>query len=570
MKAQKTWSFISLVVFGCYLILAAPHAYTQTPDTVYVDPGVGTLEAAVNDPANAGKVFKLTQRGQAVAYTVTENIGADHDLVIVGPPDDGTPPPVLLRSADLGTGKNASVIRTNAGLRLENVAVMGITLQGEEMTYVIFLETADGADYEFYNCYFDRTSNAIIRCLAANPRVVLKDCLILNAACNTNYQGGFVVRYRQIVPRETLVQNCTVINMGSTFITNIKSYINTGMTLDHNTFILANRDFVTPNDNWIDYEMKNNIFIDMFARGYCGLRTSNSDTVYFGDYIDDPHDSLAGFLHWDTLSAEYHDEYPEAERDCKFHHNNWYRGQTMLDWYAATGYTEMPFMNSRSQAMEDDDATWPGIEIDEPGSGTSISVDPEFTKPLPDSCWTNYQAWIQYHRTTEAFKPPALPNKIWDFDDQPMAPMLWGDDLKQVLDLSYPETNPCYTAAEDGLPLGDLNWFPEKKEEWLTDVANTAAVVPTEFEMLQNYPNPFNPGTTICYRLNEPVEITLTIYNMLGQKVRTLADGKKMAGTHQIVWEGKDDFGNMVPSGVYFTRLKHGTETITNKMVLMK
>jgi hypothetical protein len=558
----------------------------QAQDTVYVEPGVGTLNDAV--AANVGGppvVYKLLRgEGALSVFTLTEQVGVDTPLVIIGEIGSKNDPPVIMiRSAEAGTGANASLIRTTRSLKVENVAIIGKTLQGDEMKWVVFLESADGATYEFYNCYFDHTANAMIRCLAANPTVILEDCLILNAASNGSYQGGFVVRYRQIIPKLTRVTNCTVINMGSTFITNIKSYLDTNMELDHNTFILANRDFITPNDNWIDWEMKNNIFVDMFARGYAYIRIdSEGDTTYFGDYVDDPDysgwpdpDSLAGFLHWDTLAPEYHDEYPEAEREAYFHHNTWVRTPTMLDWYDEMHFTEMPFMHIRAQGISDDDATWPGIQIDEPGEGTCLNVLPQFTKAVPDSFWTNYQTWVEYWRNLKIQETNPVPNKLWDFDDQPLGPIIWGDDLKEVLDLSYPDTDPCYRAAEMGYPLGDLNWFPELKAKWEQGIDISAieaenGIAPTEFRVYQNYPNPFNPTTTISYILSRNDHVKLSIYNVLGQKVKTLVDQKQKSGAHEVVWNGTNDVGQKVVSGVYFYRISTENHNVTKKMALLK
>jgi hypothetical protein len=85
-----------------------------------------------------------------------------------------------------------------------------------------------------------------------------------------------------------------------------------------------------------------------------------------------------------------------------------------------------------------------------------------------------------------------------------------------------------------------------------------------------NYPNPFNPETTISYSLAKQSKVSLQVFNILGQKVRTLVNETNNAGTHTVVWNGKDDSGNAVASGVYFYRLKSGTISQTNKMILMK
>ncbi|MCK6622068.1 MAG: T9SS type A sorting domain-containing protein [Calditrichaceae bacterium] len=80
--------------------------------------------------------------------------------------------------------------------------------------------------------------------------------------------------------------------------------------------------------------------------------------------------------------------------------------------------------------------------------------------------------------------------------------------------------------------------------------------VPGEFELLQNYPNPFNPETTIRYSLPVAAKVELSIYNLLGQKIRRLAVAQQAAGRYQVQWDGRSDGGNAVASGLYFYRLK--------------
>jgi hypothetical protein len=93
---------------------------------------------------------------------------------------------------------------------------------------------------------------------------------------------------------------------------------------------------------------------------------------------------------------------------------------------------------------------------------------------------------------------------------------------------------------------------------------------PQEYSLSQNYPNPFNPETTIEYQLPRSGKVQLMVYNILGQKVATLYDGFQKMGTHHVKWNGLDDKGNAVPSGLYLYRLKMGSITKTAKMMLLK
>ncbi|GAB4368694.1 MAG: hypothetical protein Kow0042_09970 [Calditrichia bacterium] len=94
--------------------------------------------------------------------------------------------------------------------------------------------------------------------------------------------------------------------------------------------------------------------------------------------------------------------------------------------------------------------------------------------------------------------------------------------------------------------------------------------IPFFFELDQNYPNPFNPVTRIHFSLASSEKVKLEIYNVLGQRVKTLVNQKMTAGKHSINWDGRNEAGKLMGSGVYFYRLKAGDFTKTKKMILIK
>ena len=86
----------------------------------------------------------------------------------------------------------------------------------------------------------------------------------------------------------------------------------------------------------------------------------------------------------------------------------------------------------------------------------------------------------------------------------------------------------------------------------------------------QNYPNPFNPTTTIRYSIDEPGPVSLDIYNIKGQLVKSLYRGTGEVGSHSAIWDGLDKSGNACSSGVYFYRLKTKNTSLTRKMLMLK
>ncbi len=142
------------------------------------------------------------------------------------------------------------------------------------------------------------------------------------------------------------------------------------------------------------------------------------------------------------------------------------------------------------------------------------------------------------------------------------------------------ETKPSYTVTVtvyDGNSGGDRITVTID----VTDVANAAPsvetppIIPDNTDLLTNFPNPFNPETWIPYQLAKPAEVTLTIYNMRGVVVRTIALGHKAAGLYTnrsraIHWDGRNSIGEKVATGVYFYTLKAGDFTATRKMLIRK
>jgi hypothetical protein len=95
-------------------------------------------------------------------------------------------------------------------------------------------------------------------------------------------------------------------------------------------------------------------------------------------------------------------------------------------------------------------------------------------------------------------------------------------------------------------------------------------IVAAGTQLLANYPNPFNPETTIRFSLENDAEVMVNIYNTRGQLVRSLVHGQKAAGMHSVVWNGMDDNGQSVSSGIYYYKMYAGKYSSTRKMILMK
>jgi hypothetical protein len=103
-----------------------------------------------------------------------------------------------------------------------------------------------------------------------------------------------------------------------------------------------------------------------------------------------------------------------------------------------------------------------------------------------------------------------------------------------------------------------------------TTIINEIETIPREFVLFQNYPNPFNPYTKIEYEIPKIVHVTLKIYNILGQEVKTLIDHEQQPENYQTMWDGTNNFDIRVSSGVYIYQIRAGSFIQTKKMVLLR
>jgi hypothetical protein len=121
------------------------------------------------------------------------------------------------------------------------------------------------------------------------------------------------------------------------------------------------------------------------------------------------------------------------------------------------------------------------------------------------------------------------------------------------------------TGRTNVLPYDGSNYVPPTGVE-----EKDIAELPLEYSLSQNYPNPFNPATQIRYSLKEGVQVSLRIYNVMGNLVTTLVDQKQSPGNHSVLWDGRDRQGKLVSTGIYFYKIQAGSFTQIRKMALVK
>ena len=114
-----------------------------------------------------------------------------------------------------------------------------------------------------------------------------------------------------------------------------------------------------------------------------------------------------------------------------------------------------------------------------------------------------------------------------------------------------------------------MNLILDLRNETVVHIQETSKL-PNKFVIHHNYPNPFNPVTTLRYDLPENSYVNVTVYDLLGKKVKTLVNTTQDAGFKSVIWNATNDYGKPVSAGVYLYQIQAGEFVQTRKMVLLK
>lgn len=487
--------------------------------------------------------YILKRGGRYLLSGRIRNIGYDLTLLGEEEPSNVAPPIVMLATDQSGTS-DGRLFEPSGNFTAKNIYFMVTDDQGADGKYLVQTATA-GLKIKLDNCVSEFGDFGI--------RVTGKDCSIFVTNCVIRNQMELQIKdtpfhffiHTMKVPSDTIwIENNTFMNIGAAPFAVGDNSLNKFFLFNHNTMV--NSGLQTFHYyGWVNAKVTNNIFYNVLASGDPLAERAKQ----LGDNGKVPF-AVFGI---DTLNNP---DIPEASRIVKLSNNNYIVDPAIVQMWDAnstiTGHGAF-LENVRGGAMFADDATWPGLDFD---AATLYAVDPGF-KTLPDNL-SNFIIWAQ--KMILKPYPTDSPEWIWD-DPTNFLNVTW--PLPE--DFSYSNSS-LQTAAENGFPLGDLNWFPAKKAEWLnptdvTDIEN----IPAGFSLEQNYPNPFNPATTISFSLPKNSNVKLTVYNLLGQVVAKLIDKELNAGTHSYNYDA-----SRLSSGLYFYTLSADGSTMTKKMMLMK
>ena len=173
---------------------------------------------------------------------------------------------------------------------------------------------------------------------------------------------------------------------------------------------------------------------------------------------------------------------------------------------------------------------------------------------------------VRYYFGGMSVREPAVPIVVDESGDAAVARVEQGS--YRVVYLAFDIRYVSNATEWDGLIANATEWL---MEGIVTAVRESEEpVLPSSYALYPSYPNPFNPQTAIRYDLPEAGTIRISLYNVSGQRIRTLLNGHQIAGTHSVTWDGTDDRGRPVANGVYLCRMKAGRFQRTRKVLLVK
>ncbi len=408
----------------------------------------------------------------------------------------------------IGSGGVSSIpFRAKANLTLKGVYVTAKDEGGAYLSQII-RESVDSVRLVFDDCFFENSSQSFIRTDNQMAKIYISNSTVRN--CASDYANGRGIDDRGVDMDTLYVENCTIYNISSRFLRDGGGVLNYAY-INHNTFL--------------------NTGLQVMQFGECPKVIFTNNIVYNCGFIGVGKSATGGgLLQLQPLTSSVYDGVTQS---VEVNHNNF-----VLDPGYSAAYPDTVLATPRYDNNMQAAVTASGFDT------TNISEQLTFTKGTPSFADLIPLYW----------NDPALSSSTTAV----------GLRVDSTYDFSYPATVQSYTAGSDGKPLGSLDWFD------ISTAVKEKISTPGNFSLSQNYPNPFNPTTIIKYQIAKESNVSLAIYNTLGQMVKTLVNTIQPAGSYSITWNGTNQAGLKLSSGIYFYRLNAGNFVVVKKMMMLK
>ncbi|MBX3007232.1 MAG: T9SS type A sorting domain-containing protein [Melioribacteraceae bacterium] len=449
------YKLMLLALFTVLMVWPASQSLAQASDTLLVkwqNPD-GTVKAdalrdAIVNDANrpAGRVYKLEKGG---FYWMTETIENDgFHLRIVGenPGKADVENPAVLQMVTRADGSvNGRLITGKSHITLKNLYIVGADNNGVQTYYQPFQIDASDSRFHFDGCVFERSNFAMIAVTGKNNDFVITNCKFRNLIgqpSTQQWEGRAISMWAD--QDSVIIENNTFFNLGMTAL-QIEGGAASYVLFNHNTLVNVGRTINT-GAWWREAYFANNLLINIFFHG-----EGFADYDLVRNPSRDPRAKTSGFFSIGTLPSKYG---PEEGRRVVFTNAAAYRDPKFKTYYGDTIRAQY-FINQ--VARED-------------------FIDKYSAMVIKDTTWLTAQPAIKTYTSDIIDKMIANINDLRR-GITPATPYFWQPPVDPLLpswplpeDFSYTDAS-LLTAGSDGLPLGDLNWFPAKKQDYLASRA---------------------------------------------------------------------------------------------------
>jgi len=575
MKKMFTAVLTAMLVF-----LAGSGILYAANDTLVVYASGESLDKIItadvnSDGSQAHSVYKLVSLDTTYIFLGTITVTSDFSVVgQLG--SDGRPPciqPGVLSdgsiTADLfvvnGPGTNAS---------FKNLYLLGQSTSATHGWTSAIKVTADDINLYCDNVVFEEWWQYAIGYSGSMNSFYITNCKFRNLAQYSWYSGETLRCMNGAAPTDSIVMKYNTFLCGNSDIAcPITKAMLTYFEFDHNNIVWT---FKEPFwiFNVVDAKITNNIFYGVSAGGQSqGEYTGWWDALWSLD--------TCAVIDLDTLNIDKSKEFApedsadsnirwiaEAKRKVELKNNVYFMPQEITDYYttwndtAAAENQLVPngWMNQRTAGMFADKEHWPGFVAE----NNQIGVDPGFGSSIHDILYEDKNDGVGMLKYIEIIRTGITSSDYWGYQQtvvQPVADWVPTWPLAETEALKYSNTS-LLTASTDGRPVGDPGWF----NGGYTGVEEAAAQVPAKFALSEAYPNPFNPSTNVKFNLNKDGNVSLKIYNVMGELVKTIIDNEYRTAGEYI----SNINMNNLSSGVYFFTVSQGGQQLTKKMMLLK
>ncbi len=494
---------------------------------------------ATGERANIDRYYKLEKNK---LYLLNGEFHANYTLrLIADDVADGEKPPIVASTAGADGVIQLIQFKLFGDGYIKNIIFQLTPPSGNGESSASFFLSKEGGNYVFDNVRWEwGLWTAVVTEKPVN-KITVKNCYFRNPEHRTNIWNGRGVGFYQENPADTVImQNNTFFNMNAfAFFADISSIPPKYFVFDHNT--VCNTIKFPIHSFWLpNATVTNNIFYNGHSYG------ENAEDVVG----QDPEGLLYGIINIEAIPSDLIGYYgiDESERRYIVGQNVFFYEQDIKDYWEGFNLPENPFMNERVTGMFADDATYPYLY-----AGSIFDENPNFIEA--GEGMSNMITWMSNRRNK-------MGNTYWGWDP---------DNNKFAVQWPFPEdlsyTNEhLQTAADGGFPLGDLNWWGSKKQEWESWIISGVNQV-SNFTELNITPNPTTDQININYKSKSSSPISISLYNINGAKITNIFVGKQTIGSNTVSYNLTN---HNLSNGTYIVQLQSGNDVVTKKFVVVK